>query len=56
MGRRNPVRLWFWLHVVDLIGWRWSGGRAWSWALERASANEDWGDPLPPSEGPETPW
>jgi hypothetical protein len=43
--KRNPVRLWFWLHVVDVIAWRWSGSRAWSWALERASENDDWGDP-----------
>lgn len=45
MSRRNPIRLWLWLLVMDVIAWRWYGSRAYLWAVGKAAANEDWGTP-----------
>lgn len=44
--KRNPVRLWFWLHVMDVTAAVLDVSRRLHlWAVGRASENEDWGDP-----------
>lgn len=39
------MRLRFWLRCMDLLYWLgWSGGRAWTACLIRASDLTDWGE------------
>ncbi len=40
----RSARLWFWLRLVDLLAWRWSGSRAWMWAIRKASDAIDWSE------------